>query len=104
RQPDFIQRHIFPGGMLPTVPIIEALAAARGFTIDQLSFHGADYAETLRHWRARFEAAAVALDRLGYGERFRRLWRYYLAYCEAGFETERIDVVQIRLRRRGSVS
>ena len=104
RQPDFIQRHIFPGGMLPTVSIIEAMAATRGFTVDHLSFHGADYAETLRHWRARFEAEAGALDRLGHGERFRRLWRYYLAYCEAGFETERIDVVQVRLRRCGSGS
>ena len=59
------------------------------------------YAETLRRWRANFEAATARLEDLGYDERFRRLWRMYLAYCEAGFAERRIGVVQMRWPSRG---
>ena len=57
------------------------------------------YAETLRRWRANFEAAGPRLEDLGYDERFRRLWRMYLAYCEAGFVERRIGVVQMHLAK-----
>ena len=53
---------------------------------------GRDYAETLRRWRLTFEAAWPAIEKLDFDERFRRMWRYYLVYCEAGFDVGRIDV------------
>ena len=58
---------------------------------------GASYAKTLQEWRVRFEAAVPHVQELGFDERFVRMWRYYLAYCRAGFDAETIDVMQVRL-------
>lgn len=91
RRPDFIQMHVFPGGMLPSEERLEAVTADAGLTGRVVRRFGADYAETLRRWRIAFDAAAAP----GKDERFRRLWRYYLAYCEAGFLSGRIDVVHM---------
>ncbi len=95
--PDFIQQYIFPGGMLPTVGRFDAAAAAAGLQVRERSFHALDYARTLAAWRQRFEAELSAVRALGYDERFVRMWRYYLSYCEAGFRDERIDVMQVAL-------
>ncbi|WP_082674013.1 cyclopropane-fatty-acyl-phospholipid synthase family protein [Thiohalocapsa sp. ML1] len=95
--PDFIQRYIFPGGMLPTVGRFDAAAADAGLRVVERSFHGLDYARTLAEWRERFDAELPAVRALGYDERFVRMWRYYLCYCEAGFRDERIDVMQVAL-------
>ncbi len=97
---DFIQRHVFPGGMLLSEPRFRALAAARGLDWQDRHGFGLDYAETLRQWRQRFDAA----DREGrlparLDARFRRLWRYYLMYCEGGFRGGGIDVAQVTLVR-----
>jgi cyclopropane-fatty-acyl-phospholipid synthase len=96
----FIRTHIFPGGCLPSLPVIGRCVARRTdmrtVGLDDLTPH---YAETLRRWRARFEAATVRLEGLGYDERFRRLWRMYLAYCEAGFAERRIESVQMLLAK-----
>ncbi|MDE2333992.1 MAG: class I SAM-dependent methyltransferase [Rhodospirillales bacterium] len=89
---DFIQRFIFPGGMLPSPGEIARLAAAHGFAITRQQGFGASYALTLAAWRARFDAAWPQIAALGFPPHFRRLWDYYLAYCEAGFRTGRIDV------------
>ncbi|HEY5791254.1 MAG TPA: cyclopropane-fatty-acyl-phospholipid synthase family protein, partial [Gammaproteobacteria bacterium] len=98
---DFIQRYIFPGGMLPSPSRFQALAGQAGWRLlDDFGF-GLDYAETLRRWGAAFDAAAPGLERLGYDAPFRRLWRYYLAYCEAGFRAGSIDVHQYTLERAG---
>jgi cyclopropane-fatty-acyl-phospholipid synthase len=94
---DFIQRYIFPGGLLPSQPQLQQLAAEHGFTLGQQQAFAADYAETLRRWRQRFDAQGSALRQLGYDDRFQRLWRYYLDYCRVGFELARTDVVQITL-------
>ncbi len=99
RRPDFIQRHIFPGGMLPTLPILHELARGVGLDLVATTHHGADYARTLARWLARFDAAWPGLAREK-SERFRRLWRYYLAYCIAGFRTGRIDVILATVRHR----
>ena len=96
---DFIQRYIFPGGMLPTRTIIARQAEAAGLRLDHCENFGASYAETLRHWRRRFEAAWPQIERLGFDETFRRMWRYYLTYCEAGFDQGIIDVGLYRLRK-----
>jgi len=99
RNVDFIRRHIFPGGMLPSPERLRSLAREVGLGIEAERVFGADYAETLRQWRTAFEAAWPTLTPLGFDERFRRLWRYYLSYCEAGFDIGTIDVRQLVYRR-----
>ncbi|MBS0482800.1 MAG: class I SAM-dependent methyltransferase [Proteobacteria bacterium] len=102
---DFIQTYIFPGGMLVSEAAFRRLAAERNLAwIDQAGF-AADYAETLRLWRARFDQA-VAERRLpaGFDDRFVRLWRFYLMYCEGGFRGGLIDVAQITLVKQGAVT
>jgi cyclopropane-fatty-acyl-phospholipid synthase len=96
---DFIQRHIFPGGMLPCPAAIRRQAAAAGLTVEHVEMFGASYARTLALWRERFHAAWPEIAALGFDARFRRLWDYYLAYCEAGFRVGTIDVGLWRLRR-----
>jgi len=96
----FIRTHIFPGGCLPSLAVIARCVAQRtdmqAVGLEDLTPH---YAETLQCWRANFEAATARLEDLGYDERFRRLWRMYLAYCEAGFAERRIGVVQMLLAK-----
>ncbi|MBV9527443.1 cyclopropane-fatty-acyl-phospholipid synthase family protein [Sphingomonas sp.] len=97
RNPDFIQTYIFPGGLLLDEPQFEALAAERGLTWHDREGFGGDYAETLRLWRRRYDAA-VAEGRLSdFAEEFHDLWRYYLMYCEGGFRGGAIDVAQVTL-------
>lgn len=96
---DFIQRYIFPGGMLPSPSALRDQVARAGLTwVGNLDF-GLDYAETLKLWRQRFRAAWPDIQPLGFDERFRRMWEYYLAYCEAGFRAGQIDVTQVTLTR-----
>lgn len=99
RQTDFIQRHVFPGGMLPSPAALERHAAAHGLVVDRVETFADDYALTLGAWRERFDAAWPSIAPLGFDERFRRLWRFYLAYCEAGFRTGRTSVGQWVLNR-----
>jgi cyclopropane-fatty-acyl-phospholipid synthase len=96
----FIRTHIFPNGCLPSLEVIARCVARRTdlrtVGLRDITPH---YAETLRRWRANFEAAGTRLEDLGYDERFRRLWRMYLAYCEAGFTERRIGAVQLHLAK-----
>ncbi|WP_419317079.1 class I SAM-dependent methyltransferase [Caulobacter sp. ErkDOM-E] len=96
---DFIQRYIFPGGMLPSETRLRAETMRAGLEWREVSRFGQDYAETLAEWALRFEAAWDEIIKLGFDERFRRLWRFYLSYCEAGFRTERTNVIQLGLSR-----
>lgn len=98
-RPDFIQRYIFPGGMLPTVTHLKSLAS--GVNMDWIGDEGfgQDYARTLNLWRQRFVAAWPEIRNLGFDERFKRMWQYYLAYCEGGFRAGSIDVRQIVIQR-----
>ncbi len=95
RTPDFIQRYIFPGGMLPTVNGFRASVAASGLRMTREDLFGEDYARTLAHWDQRFLRSEDVVAQMGFDERFRRMWRYYLAYCEAGFHIGRIDLAQV---------
>lgn len=97
--PDFIQRYVFPGGMLPTVELMDRRAGEAGLAFETVERFGASYALTLADWRRRFEAAWPQIEALGFDEHFRRLWRYYLIYCEVGFEIGHIDVGLYRLRK-----
>ncbi|HEX9947397.1 MAG TPA: cyclopropane-fatty-acyl-phospholipid synthase family protein [Allosphingosinicella sp.] len=95
---DFIQTYIFPGGMLISEARLERLAGAAGLSWEDRQGYGLHYAETLKRWRARYDEA-VAQGRFpeGFDERFHRLWRYYLMYCEGGFRGGGIDVAQVTL-------
>jgi cyclopropane-fatty-acyl-phospholipid synthase len=106
RGADFIQRHIFPGGMLPTRTAMRDQAAAAGLLWESARWFGHDYAETLARWHDRFQQAwprIVALPHsptgLAYDARFKRLWEYYLTYCETGFRAGWTDVGQVVLRK-----
>jgi cyclopropane-fatty-acyl-phospholipid synthase len=92
RRPDFIQKYIFPGGMLPTKGCIEREIARAGLQLAVNEFFGESYARTLEHWRLRFQKTWPAIEALGFDQRFRRTWEYYLAYCQAGFEIGALDV------------
>ena len=97
---DFIQKYIFPGGMLASHSKMRALAAQAGFTIeDEFSF-GPDYRRTLTHWRDNFISRADEVRALGFDERFMRMWEFYFAYCRAGFASGSTDVVQYTLAKR----
>ena len=91
-----IRTHIFPNGCLPSLEVIgRNVARHTDLALIHLEDFGADYAATLRHWRANIERDGDQLTDLGYDERFRRLWRMYLCYCEAGFTERRISVAQL---------
>ena len=98
KRADFIQHHIFPGGMLPSDTALEQQTQSAGLVVDQRFMFGKDYAETLRQWLNAFDQAWSDIASVEFDERFRRLWRFYMAYCEAGFETGRIDVGQFTLK------
>lgn len=100
---DFIQQYIFPGGMLPSPGKLQQMAAANGFRIERSEYFGPDYAETLRRWRNKFEENLESIREKGFDDRFVRLWRMYLAYCEAGFDEGRIDVAQLQLVKERSL-
>ena len=94
---DFIQQYIFPGGCLPCPSEFRKQAQLAGLqVVDELPF-GQDYAETLRRWREAFMAQLSAVGQLGFDATFVRLWEFYLAYCEAAFDEQNIDVVQYTL-------
>jgi cyclopropane-fatty-acyl-phospholipid synthase len=99
RNADFIQAYIFPGGMLPSPSALDREVRAAGLAQEPggLAF-GPSYARTLAVWNERFQAAWPKVRELGFDERFRRIWTYYLAYCEAGFRTGSINVLQTVLR------
>ena len=96
REIDFIRRYVFPGGMLPSPGILKGLGERFGLAlVTEKIFGDDDYPRTLSAWRSRFRSAWPSLVTLGFDERFRRLWEYYLAYCEAGFLSRNIDVRQM---------
>ena len=97
---DFIQAYIFPGGMLVDEPAFKGLAQQRGLSWDDRDGFGLDYAETLKQWRSRYDAAVQRGDLSEFDDRFHRLWRYYLMYCEGGFRGRGIDVAQVTMVRR----
>lgn len=95
KRPDFIQAYVFPGGMLPTPRHLRALGADASLTLSHELVFAQDYARTLAEWRQRFWASWDKVAKLGFDARFKRLWEFYLYYCEAGFRSEYIDVRQV---------
>ena len=99
RSADFIQRYVFPGGMLPSPRAFARAAETARLKIDETFHFGLDYARTLSLWQKEFQQAWPRVANLGFDSRFKRLWEYYLAYCEGGFRAGSIDVAQFRLTR-----
>ena len=97
--PDFIQTYIFPGGMLVHEPRFAAIAGSHGLSWEDRKGYGLHYAETLKAWRERYDAAVERGRLKGFGEEFHRLWRYYLIYCEGGFRGGGIDVAQVTMAK-----
>ena len=95
---DFIKKYVFPGGMLPSMSRLRSEVERAGLSWLEDEAFGAHYARTLSLWRERFDQAWPEIAELGFDERFRRLWRFYLSYCEAGFATGRTNVAQIALQ------
>jgi cyclopropane-fatty-acyl-phospholipid synthase len=96
----WIQKYIFPGGLIPSLRAIESTAAEHTRLHVTARHHfGRHYAETLRRWRRAFDARSGDLPALGFDETFRRMWELYLAYSEAGFASGYLDVAQLRLER-----
>jgi cyclopropane-fatty-acyl-phospholipid synthase len=96
RSVDFIQRHVFPGGALPSLSRLLTTASTQTpFNLLHLEDFGAHYARTLRHWHENFRQSREALLELGYDETFQRLWEFYLCYCEGGFQERAIGVAQL---------
>ena len=98
--PDFVRRYIFPGGQVPSPGVLRRLTHDAGLGWVTNTQYGHSYTRTLRAWRDRFDAAWPDIAELGFDESFRRMWRYYLSYCEGGFASGRTDVSQIVLERR----
>ncbi|HUS25148.1 MAG TPA: cyclopropane-fatty-acyl-phospholipid synthase family protein [Candidatus Binatia bacterium] len=97
---DFIQKYIFPGGMLAPAALFQDLARNAGLASEAPAFFGTHYADTLAAWHRNVLAARDAITAM-HDERFLRMWRYYLAYCECGFRTGSIDLMQVTLRKQG---
>jgi len=96
---DFIQKHIFPGGFLPSKTVIRELAKSHGFKINDEFAFGCDYSKTLAIWLKNFDAKYDQIKSLGFSDKFIRKWRFYLCYCIAGFNSKRTDVVQFELEK-----
>lgn len=93
---DFIQKHVFPGGcLLSNSHMLKLISEKSDMVVRSIEDFGFDYARTLKDWRARFVSAFPKLEKKGYDERFRRLWEFYLSYCEGGFQERSISVVQL---------
>ena len=97
RNVDFIQRYIFPGGMLPSQSVMQRHIAEAGLELQSAETFGESYARTLADWNMRFQAVWPTIEQMGFPISFKRMWEYYLCYCEAGFRTGTIDVGLYRL-------
>ena len=97
--PDFIQTYIFPGGMLPSVEEMTKILKSNGLFIKEQKMFGNDYARTLKFWSRSFEGSWEKIKKEGFNETFRRMWRYYLGYCEGGFKSGNINVGQFLIKK-----
>jgi len=91
-QPDFIQQYIFPGGMLPTKKELLEINKKVGLDFSEIKSFGLSYAKTLSMWNNQFQNSWQDLVQLGFNQRFKRMWEFYLAYCETGFISKSTDV------------
>ncbi len=98
KNPDFIQKYIFPGGMLPSYKILENILSNNSLYIESVNSYANDYAKTLSLWKQEFNKNWENIEKLGFDETFNRMWNYYFSYCEGGFLSKNIDLKQINLK------
>ena len=96
---DFIQKYIFPGGFLPSKNEILKLSSQNGLNFDKCNSYGLDYSNTLKIWRTDFQKKWDIISKQGFDETFRRMWNFYLSYCEAGFKSKNIDLIQFSMNK-----
>ncbi len=97
---DFIQKYIFPGGFLPSLSYIKKLAAKNNLGLKKINSYSMDYAKTLLTWKNNFFKTWDNISPLGFDEYFKRMWEFYLCYCEAGFRSKNIDLIQFSMSNR----
>ena len=97
KNPDFIQKYIFPGGMLPSLKVLEKIIIKNSLTIETVNSYADDYSQTLQIWRENFIKSFNKLQKIGFDDHFFRLWNFYFSYCESGFRSKHIDLKQIKL-------
>ena len=94
---DFIQKYIFPGGFLPSVNLIRNLIKKNNLELATINSYSNDYAKTLYYWRQNFFKSWKNISLLGFDNSFKRMWEFYLAYCEAGFKAKNINLIQFSM-------
>ena len=97
---DFIQKYIFPGGFLPSRKKLYDLSKNNGLAINQYNSYGLHYSNTLKIWRDEFFKKWEEISKQGFDNKFKRMWHFYLSYCEAGFKSKNIDLIQFSLQNR----
>ena len=97
---DFIQKYIFPGGFLPSKKKLYDLSKNNGLAINQYNSYGLHYSNTLKIWRDEFFKKWEEISKQGFDNKFKRMWHFYLSYCEAGFKSKNIDLIQFSLQNR----
>ena len=102
KKADFIQRYIFPGGMLPSLEILKPIFSEYELKLNDVMHFGNSYGKTMNLWNQMFQNAWSEIQNQNFDLRFKRMWEYYLAYCETGFNTGAIDVAMIHLQKESS--
>ena len=97
---DFIQKYIFPGGFLPSIQFMENLIKKNDLKLEKINTYSDDYARTLATWRKNFLGAWEKISPLGFDEYFKRMWEFYLSYCEAGFKSKNINLIQFSMSNK----
>ena len=100
RSEDFIQKYIFPGGFLPSVNLMKTLIKRNNLNLTKVNAYPDDYAKTLASWRVNFFKAWSNITPLGFDETFKRMWEFYLSYCEAGFKSRNINLIQFSMSNK----
>ena len=99
---DFIQKYIFPGGFLPSMDLIKTLMKRNKLKLEKVNDYSDDYAKTLATWRKNFINVWEKISPLGFDEYFKRMWQFYLSYCEGGFKSRNINLIQFSMSNRNS--
>lgn len=97
--PDFIQTYIFPGGMLPSIQEMNKVLGSTGLKVDSQFMFGDHYAKTLEYWRGSFDRSWDNIKNMGFNNTFKRMWNYYLSYCQGGFQSGNINVGQFLIKK-----
>ncbi|MDA9682830.1 cyclopropane-fatty-acyl-phospholipid synthase family protein [Candidatus Pelagibacter sp.] len=97
---DFIQKYIFPGGFLPSKRKLYDLSSSNGLEIEKYESYGSHYSNTLKIWRDEFLKKWEEISKHGFDNKFKRMWHFYLSYCEAGFKSKNIDLIQFSMQNK----